>query len=181
MPHGFVLVEQPQEMDALLSLVDLEHVRAVVRDTAGAGLVFLHSEQNETIAEAADDLRGRLDGAALVGLTIGPIGPLPVAVGHLPGQCTVFAAVTLARGRHLSFAAHLRAQEAETEGCRQAAGIVLGCPDIHAMLEVTGEEWLTVLARLDQLTAHPDVVQVRTFPAAERHIRGAGSELAWGP
>jgi hypothetical protein len=179
MPHGFVLFEQGPGVESVLALAEQEHVRAVASSVGGAALVFVHSTSANLTATAVDRIRGSATAGALGGLMI-PIPPLPVAVGHMPGASTLFVLVELERGRQHSYAKYLESVESGSEEVKHAAGLVLGCPRAHALLEVVGEDWPGVLARLDLLTAHDDVKNVQTIPAAAEHIRGAGSELAWG-
>jgi hypothetical protein len=175
-----VLFEEGLDAESLFALADEDQVRAVARDITGAGLVFLYDDSQEGVAGAVDRLRVTEGRAAQSGLLI-PIPPLPVAVGHLPAPCTLFASVLLDRGRQHDYGRHLQGIGPAPEGYEQAAALVLGCDQAHALLEVVGPEWLVVLERLDLLTAHEDVLDVRTLPVAPEQVRGAGSRLAWGP
>jgi len=180
MPHGFVMFEQGPSLEDLFALTEQDDVRAVVRGFGGVSLVFLHTEQVELTAGAADRIRGTMTTAATTGLVV-PIPPLPVAVGMEPEACSLFVLLELARGRQHAYAKYLQGVGSGPEGVKHAVGLVLGCPRVHAVLEVVGEDWLNVLERLDLLTAHDDVTGVQTIPVAAEHIRGAGSDLAWGP
>jgi hypothetical protein len=175
-----VLFEEGFDSEALLSIADKEHVRAVGRDVGGAGLAFFHSERLELAVNAMDAAR-RLSGSRSFAAVMIGLPPLPVITGHKPGPCTLFATVRVERGRQLAYGRYLQQQQPSVDGFNQAAALVVGCRDVHAVVEVVGEDSLGVIERLDVLTGHDDVADVRTFLVASEHAKGFGSQLAWGP
>lgn len=150
-------------------LYRLAHVRAVAFTCFGSEYGAMVMSQTTSLTT---------DGLCLDPADCGIVIPLPIVPSpYLPGLYNVFAIVTLHGGIQARYAKFLRGSGKAGRGVKDARGLVLGMADVHAVIEVVGDNLTAVTNRLFELTDHEDVARVQTFVVPGESTRGFGVPL----
>jgi hypothetical protein len=170
-----VLFPELPSSSYLFEQMERKYVRAVALGDFGsgfAGMMMITAPSMSSGSKTASDV---CPDGELVNCLPGLVVPLPVVPSmHMPGDYNLFGLVTLAGGLPHSFHRHLLGSGDPVEGVKQASGLVLGVRDVHAVVEVVGDDLEAVSQRLFDLTAHDDVLELRTFVVSKENTRGFG-------
>jgi len=173
-PDIVVLLPASYTPEQVLRLGGGEGVRALAFTEFGSGtggMVMISSES----VPMSGSLPICPDDVPIDDCIHGILQPLPVVPNtHYPGDYNIFAFLQLFGGRQRSYARFLKEIGPADDGVQDARALVLGTDQLHAIVEVVGDDFDTVVDRMLLLTDHDDVVDVRTFLVNRGDTRGFG-------
>ena len=175
MPDIVVLLPASYTPEQVLRLGEREGVRALAWSEFGSGTGGMVMVRSGSVP-VSGGLPICPDDVPIEDCIHGILQPLPVVPnGHMPGEYNLFAFIKVYAGRQRSFARHLEEMDDAREDLRDARALVLGSHELHAIVEVVGDDFDAVVNRMLRLTDHDDVTEVRTFLVNREDTRGFGT------